>query len=157
MRTEINLLERTGTFQSNGINSFVSFPENQYICFIDELKWFMDGSLVELGVSEGGSGSKFVSTHPEQDSLSFVSRKASYSLKDYIIEAEEVDEILVADAAIYPSDGSVTVETGAIMRSFKGASILVNRDKRYHKLFDADVTIHGSKSYTGRAFCKLQG
>ena len=157
LRTEINLLERTGKFQSNGINSFVSFPENKYICFIDELKWFMDGSLVELGISDSGSGSKFVSTHPDQDSLSFVSRKASYSLKDYIIEAEEVDEILVADAAIYPSDGSVTVEIGAIMRSFKGASILVNRDKRYHELFDADVTIHGSKSYTGRAFVSYKG
>ena len=65
----MNLLERTGTFQSNGNNSFVAFPENQYICFIDELKWFMDRSLVELGVSEGGSGSRFVSTHPEQDSF----------------------------------------------------------------------------------------
>ena len=84
----------------------------------------MDRSLVELGVSEGGSGSRFLSTHPEQDSLFFVSRKASYSLKDYIIEAEEVDEILVADAAIYPGDGSVTVETGAIMRSFKVNAIL---------------------------------
>ena len=157
LRTEINLLERTGTFQSNGNNSFVAFPENQYICFIDELKWFMDRSLVELGVSEGGSGSRFVSTHPEQDSLSFVSRKASYSLKDYIIEAEEVDEILVADAAIYPGDGSVTVETGAIMRSFKGASILVNRDKRYHELFDADVTIYGGKSYAGRASVNYKG
>ena len=76
LRTEINLLERTGTFQSNGNNSFVTFPENQYICFIDELKWFMDRGMVELGVSEGGNGSRFVSTHPEQDSLSFVSRKA---------------------------------------------------------------------------------
>ena len=53
LRTEINLLKRTGTFQSNGNNSFVEFPENQYICFIDELKWYMDKSLVELGVSEG--------------------------------------------------------------------------------------------------------
>jgi hypothetical protein len=49
LRTEINLVERTGTFQSNGTGSFVSFPENQYICYIDELKWFMDRSLVELG------------------------------------------------------------------------------------------------------------
>ena len=157
LRTEINLLERTGKFQSNGNNSFVAFPENQYICFIDELKWFMDISLVELGVSEGGIGSKFVSTHSDQDSLFFISRKASYSLKDYIIEAKEVDEILVADAAIYPADGSVTVETGAIMRSLKGASILVNRDKRYHELFDADVSIHGGKSYAGHAYVNYMG
>ena len=157
LQTEINLLERTGTFQSNGNNSFVAFPENQYICFIDELKWYMDRSLVELGVSEGGSGSRFVSTHPEQDSLSFVSRKASYSLKDYIIQAQEVDEIQVADVAIYPTDGNVTVETGAKMRSFSSASILVNREERYHNLFDADVTVYGAKSYSGRASVIYKG
>ena len=157
LRTEINLIERTGTFQSNGNNSFVAFPENQYICFIDELKWFMDRSMVELGVSEGGSGSRFVSTHPDQDSLSFVSRKATYSLKDYIIEAQEVDEIQVADAAIYPADGNVTVETGAIMRSFTAASILVNREERYHELFDADITIYGGKSYSGKASVNYKG
>ena len=157
LRTEINLIERTGTFQSNGNNSFVAFPENQYICFIDELKWFMDRSMVELGVSEGGSGSRFVSTHLDQDSLSFVSRKATYSLKDYIIEAQEVDEIQVADAAIYPADGNVTVETGAIMRSFTAASILVNREERYHELFDADITIYGGKSYSGKASVNYKG
>ena len=151
LQTEINILERTGTFQSNGTNSFVSFPENKYICYIDELKWYMDKSLVELGVSEGGSGSKFVSVHQDQDSLSFVSRKASYSLIDYIIQAKEVDEIVVADAAIHPSDGAVTVETEAKMRSFTGANILVNTEERYHELFDADVTIYGGKNYKGKA------
>ena len=43
------------------------------------------------------------------------------------------------------------------MRSFKGASILVNTDKRYHELFDADVTIYGGKSYTGRASVNYKG
>jgi hypothetical protein len=157
LRTEINLVERTGTFQSNGTGSFVSFPENQYICYIDELKWFMDRSLIELGVSAGGSGSKFVSVHPEQDSLSFVSRKASYSLKDYIIQAEEVDEIQVADAAIYPADGAVTVETGSIMRTLYNATLMVNRDERYHELFDATIDIQGGKSYSGRASVNYKG
>ncbi len=157
LRTEINLVERTGTFQSNGTGSFVSFPENQYICYIDELKWYMDRSLVELGVSAGGSGSKFVSVHTEQDTLSFVSRKASYSLKDYIIQAEEVDEIQVADAAIYPADGAVTVETGSIMRTLYNATLMVNRDERYHELFDATIDIQGGKSYSGRASVNYKG
>lgn len=157
LQTKINLTERTGTFQSNGTGSFVSFPENQYICYIDELKWYMDKSLVELGVSDGGLGSRFVSVHPEQDSLSFVSRKASYSLKDYIIQAKEVDEIQVADAAIYPADGEVTVETGSIMRTFNNASLLVNRDERYHELFDATIDVIGGKSYAGRASVNYKG
>ena len=56
----------------------------------------------------------------------FISKRASYSLKDYIIEAEEVDDE-VADALLFPPDGFVTVETEAIMRSFKGASLLYRK------------------------------
>ena len=52
LQTEIDLIQRTGTFKSNGSGSFVTFPENKYICFIDQLKWFMDESHVELGASE---------------------------------------------------------------------------------------------------------
>ena len=117
----------------------------------------MDQSLVELGVSAGGSGSKFVSVHPDQDSLSFVSRKASYSLKDYIIQAEEVDEIQVADADILPADGALTVETGSIMRTLYNATLMINRDERYHELFDATIDIQGGKSYSGRASVNYKG
>jgi hypothetical protein len=86
-----------------------------------------------------------------------VSRKASYSLKDYIIQAEEVDEIQVADAAIYPADGAVTVETGSIMRTLYNATLMVNRDERYHELFDATIDIQGGKSYSGRASVNYKG
>ena len=48
---------------------------------------------------------QFVSVHPHQDSLRFISTAASYSLKDYIIEAGGVEEIVVADAEIYPNEG----------------------------------------------------
>lgn len=157
LNTEINLLDRTGVFQSNGTGSFVKFPENQYICYIDQLKWFMDNAQVELGASEGGVGSKFVSLHPEQDSLRFVSASASYSLKDYIIEAEGVEEIVVADAEIYPNEGKVTVETNALMRTLKDASLLVNRLERYHQLFDATIDIQGRNSYTGEASLVFEG
>lgn len=157
LRTEINLFKRNGIFQSNGKKSFVSFPENQYICFIDELKWSMDSSLLELGIPGGGVGSKFVSTHLDQDSLSFISKMASYNLIDYIIKADKVDEIYVADAVIYPPNGSVVVETDAKMRPFYDASILVNRNARYHELFDADVTIYGSKNYKGNASVNYKG
>lgn len=157
LQTEIDLIERTGIFESNGSGSFVSFPENQYICFIDQLKWFMDESHVELGASEFGSGSKFVSVHPDQDSLRFVSTSASYSLKDYIIEAGGVEEIVVADAEIYPNEGKVTVETGAFMRTLEDATLLVNRVDRYHQLFDATINIQGRYSYTGEATITYQG
>ena len=52
----------------------------------------MDETFIELGASVGGLGSKFVSVHPEQDSL-FLFKKATYGLQDYIIKAEEFDQI----------------------------------------------------------------
>ncbi len=157
LQTEIDLIQRTGTFQSNGSGSFVTFPENLYICYIDQLKWFMDKSQVELGASEFGLGSKFVSVHPDQDSLRFVSTAASYSLKDYIIEAGGVEKIVVADAEIYPNEGSVTVETGAFMQTLENATLLVNRDERFHQLFDATISIQGRYSYTGEGTITYQG
>ena len=40
---------REGVFHSNGAGSFVELPANQYICYIDKLKWAMDEELLTLG------------------------------------------------------------------------------------------------------------
>ena len=39
LRTHIDLQSREGIFNSNGAGSFVELPANQYICYIDQLKW----------------------------------------------------------------------------------------------------------------------
>ena len=44
------------------------------------------------------NGSTFVSAHPDQDSISFIAKHANYSLIDYILYAQGVDSISVADA-----------------------------------------------------------
>ena len=157
LKTEIDFSKRHGTFNSNGSNSFVSLPENQYLCYIDQLKWFMDETFIELGASEGGKGSRFVSVHPEQDSLSFYSKKATYSLQDYILKAEEVDEIEVADAVIYPANKSVRVEKNANMNRFYKSSLVVKNEENTHQLYDADISIFGKYNYTGFASAKFLG
>lgn len=157
LRTEIDFLQRYGTFNSNGANSYVSLPENQYLCYIDELKWYMDETFIELGASDGGLGSRFVSIHPDQDSLSFYSKKATYSLQDYIIKAEEVDEIPVADAVIYPFNQSVRVERNAIMNRLYNSTLAIKNEQFTHDLFDADISIFGKNNYSGFASTKFLG
>ena len=157
LKTEIDFLKRHGTFNSNGSNSFVSLPENQYLCYIDELKWYMDETFIELGASVGGLGSKFVSVHPEQDSLFFYSKKATYSLQDYIIKAEEVDQIEVADAVIFPANKSVRVEKYAKMNRLYKSSLKVKNEQNTHDLYDADISIFGKNSYTGYASTRFLG
>ena len=160
VKTEIDLIERSGFFKSNGSGSFVTFPENQYICFIDELKWLMDEDKVNLGSSEFGSGSKFVSIKPDQDSLEFIAISADYALNDYIIKAKGVKEILVADAVISPNQGDVVVETDAYMRLLNNAIIRIDSLDSlgsYHELFNAEINIDGKNSYRGSAVINYKG
>ena len=158
LKTKINLVNRIAQFNSNGSGSFVSFPSNKYICYIDELKWFMDKKEVVLGSEDSfGKGSKFISVHENQDSLSFVSKSSSYNLNDYIIKANGVEKIDVADAVISPTDGRVVVRSNAKMDKLFKTSILVNKDEKFHNLFDSDVDIFSKNDYSGIGFIKYTG
>ena len=158
LQTKINMVSRVAQFNSNGSGSFVKFPSNKYICYIDELKWFMDKKEVVLGNIDGfGSGSKFISIHDDQDSLSFVSKSSTYNLNDYIIKANGVDEIEVADAVISPSDGKLVVRSNAKMDKLSKASIVVNKAEKYHNLYDSDIEIFGKRDYSGLGFTKYLG
>ena len=72
---------------------------------MEEFKWYMDNDDIELSAGEAKTtdasgvkldGAQFISTHPEQDSLSFFSSKAKYDLKNKVIYADGVKFINVA-------------------------------------------------------------
>jgi len=150
LRSHIDVKLREGEFYSNGTGSFVELPANQYICYIDKLKWSMDEDLLTLGdeVDSTSSGFEFISIHPYQDSLNFIATTANYSLKDYIIHAYGVMDINVADAIIYPDSGVLTVEKNAIIQTLYGAKILANDLTEYHTFSNALVDIKSAHSYT---------
>jgi len=156
VKAVVDMEKHTAEFKSNGGGSYVSFPINQYICFIDQFKWYMDKKVMELGKKQEQKGAKltireseFISVHPQQDSLRFTAPSADYSLTDYIISAEQVKELLVADASIRPDSGLITVEKNAVMRPFKNAQIIANTTTKYHTMLNANVTVTGRKSYSG--------
>lgn len=167
-KSHIDFNERKGEFASNGGASFVEFPINQYICSIDEFDWFMDSYEITIGSTEKEAemakydnlsirelidvpleGSEFISIHPDQDSLRFTSTLASYNLKDFILHAEDVKYIRVADAAIFPTDKKIVINPGAKMNTIPDAKILTNTVTRYHEIYDAVIDIKGKKKYTG--------
>ncbi|MBL7923743.1 MAG: hypothetical protein JNL88_06060 [Bacteroidia bacterium] len=155
VKSRIDLVKRFGDFISNGKGSFVSFPLNQYICYIAQFKWFIDKQEVEFGEDYKDNtklnieGSDFVSINPFQDSLRWNAGLARYSLIDYLIKARKVKEILVADASIQPNDSStIVIERNAVMRPLQEAKIVANTSTRYHMISDATVNVLGRKSYT---------
>lgn len=163
VNSNIDFKKRVGEFVANGGASFVDFPMNSYICFMDQFKWFMDDFELELSSSDknastgeatagGGNdldlaGSEFISTHADQDSLKFISPKANYDLKKYIIKAHDVKYINVADARVYPSDGEVVVKKAAELVPLEGAKIVANVTTQYHTITNSTVEIKARRKY----------
>ncbi len=162
VNSKIDFKKRVGEFVANGGASFVDFPMNSYICFMDQFKWFMDDFELELSSSDGNAskaastaggndldlaGSEFISTHKDQDSLKFISPKANYDLKKYIIKAHDVKYINVADARIYPSDGEVVVKKAAELVPLDSAKIIANVTTQYHTINNSTVEIRARRSY----------
>lgn len=161
VRSHIDFNTRIGDFKSNGGGSYVSFPLNQYICYIDQFKWFMDQKEIELSstnqtVAEDSlntglslTGSDFISVEPRQDSLRFKAPLARYSLKDYLIKAEKVAVIQTADASVIPDSGKVVVERYAKMRTLKDSRVIANNTTKFHTIYNANIDILGRKKYEG--------
>jgi hypothetical protein len=169
-KTSIDFDQRIGKFSNLSEQSSLSFPFNQYICSLDEASWMMDDDRLILnnnviskifGIENLNfnqildldlSGSGFTSTHPEQDSLSFFCLEAEYDLVKYAIEAKDVKIIRVADAAIFPDDGRVTILQDARMQTLESATIIANTTSRLHLINDARVAVFSKNSFEGRGY-----
>jgi len=150
--------ERVGEFVSNGDETVVEFPVNQYICFMDRFKWYMDDGDIELESDRTDalassdlhlSGSNFISINPDQDSLRFMAPKARYDLKAHTITATEVEYINVADAFIYPDSGQVIIRKRAKMDQLTNARVLASYVNKFHNIYNASVNINARRDYTG--------
>lgn len=169
-KSHIDLEKRIGEFRNKGVGSKVEFPVNQYICYMDQLDWLMDKSEINLinniseripGIEQMSSeqladadlrGSEFISVNPVQDSLSFYCFKASYNLKETIIHAENVKLIHTGDAAVFPARGEVTILQKAKMKELEDALILANRTTKYHRIYNADVSVLSRMSYRAKGY-----
>ena len=161
VNAHVDFEKRMGEFKSNGKGSIVKFPVNQYICFMESFKWYMDDATIELGDSKAGAaaadtkrdldleGPEFISVHPKQDSLRFQAPSAKYDLKKFVISARNVKYINVADAQVYPDSGNVYVDKNAVMRTFTNAKIVANTVTKFHNLYNCTVNAYGRKSYAG--------
>ncbi len=153
----VKLDERVGEFVSNGTETKVEFPVNQYICFMDRFKWYMDQGDIQLESDRTAaagsedlqlSGSNFVSMRPDQDSLSFMAPKARYDLKRHLITANEVQYIQVADALVTPDSMRVRIRRNAEMDPLQNTVITANYVTKYHRIYNATTNIKAKRNYT---------
>ena len=159
----IDFDERVGEFASNDGETKIELPANQYICFMDEFKWYMDKDEMEMSsareplqdfvidTDDAVSKSNFYSTRNDQDSLNFLAPTAFYDISEAVIQCEDVKFIRTADAFVEPDSGRVTVRRRAQMDRLYRAVIVANVVTRHHRLFDAQVDILGRFDYEAEA------
>ncbi len=187
---DVDFNKKLGLFNSNGKNSYIDLPVNQYKCYMNFFSWHMGINQIDIGTTqklrsdsipdialadslynsldtdsasylvsfadtvlspnELASSSRFVSTHYDQDSLSFYASSSTYDIKYHIIKAKGVKFIPVADAFIFPS-GILTILSDAKIKTLVNARILVDRKTSFHKFYDASVDIVGAKKYIASA------
>ena len=158
-KAHVDFQTRKGEFLSNGSGSFIDFPENQYIAFMNKFTWYMESNDIELSADVKATtgaqkdiqleGAKFISVHPDQDSLTFFSPAAKFDVNHSIIYANEVKYIQVADAMIYPDSSKIIVDKHAKIRTLENARILANFVTQYHNIYNATVNILARKNYIG--------
>lgn len=161
VNAHIDFANRVGEFKSNGDETKVEFPVNEYICYMDEFKWFMDKNDIALETSRematdfvidtelDMSRSNFFSVNANQDSLNFMAPKAVYDLDSYTITADQIPWIRVADAKITPDSGRVVIRRKAKMDPLANATILSNYVTQYHTIEEASVTLLSRFDYVG--------
>jgi hypothetical protein len=163
VNSNVDFDKRQGLFKSNGGETKIEFPTNQYICFMDQFTWFMDRDEMDLSSSRKAADDLVIDTNDEQkksnffsiaegqDSLNFLSSKAKYDLRKSRLTCSKIQYIVVADSKITPDSGKVVIEKFANMQPLLRAQMLSNYVTQYHKLFNADLKIEGRKKYSGKA------
>ncbi len=159
--------KRKADFESNEGQKRVDFKQNMYMCYMDKFTWYMDEEKTEFTASEDPmiavkgktireiadmslSGTQFISTHPDQDNLNFMSQRGVYSQRQKLIHAFGVPRIDVADAVIIPGDNEVKIYAKAEMDELHEAELLVNKETQYHTIYDGVFKVRGKHSYSGR-------
>lgn len=156
VKSHVDYKGRFASFKANGKAEPIEFPINQYICFMEEFKWYMDNGAIDLTSSKSTQvsadvkleGSKFISVNAKQDSLFFFSPLARYDSRRHRITAQKVQYINAADSRIYPDSGEVVIRKKAKMDPLLDSRIVTNSVTEYHTVYNANTSILGRKNYT---------
>lgn len=167
-KTDVDLIARKGEFESAGKSARMEMPKNKMLCTVDAFDWMMDQRVVNLRntavvsaevyanksqdqLIDFNSGNlRFVSTDPKQDSLSFFATTSQYDMNKNVLDVADARVIKVADAAVFPKNGKVTINPDGKMNELKQAEIIANTKDRFYKFYNAAVAITSKFNYTAK-------
>jgi hypothetical protein len=148
---KVNFDKQTGIFLANDEFVVTSLPYNRYETSMNEFDWDMRNALVSFRSLPGKPG-RFLSVHPDQDSLYFNGESASFNLRTNELSIGGVPHIISADAFIYPPDGKIQVLPGGVMSRLENAQIVADTLTQLHVINRATVNINGRKDFTASGY-----
>lgn len=147
VESDVDFDERVGTFITNVPEVATELPYNRYKTSMGRFDWDFDAKTIDLSPPQGREFATFTSTHPRQDSLSFLAKHGLFNMETSLLTAYDVPRIAVADAWVIPSEGRVTIGEDAVMHKLLNSEIVVDTTTQHHRFYNAEVEIFGKKSY----------
>ena len=148
---KVDMVNRKGEFLLQGEDASVHFIANQYVAYINSIKWNMDDKTIDLKSTNEEQIPWFVSVDTLQDSLRFQAKAASYSLITNELDVSEILGIEVADAMIYPDSLKFAILDNGWMEGLENAEVRIGVDKNEHILEKANIEILSSNQFRGDA------
>ncbi len=162
----INFIDSIGSFKAIDTITDVQFKHNFYKCYMDRFTWLMKKEVIgivkpltasakkvfnetdifKVNEEELG-GVKFISTHPNQNELTFKSDTALFDIRKKNITAYNVKLIHSADALIFPST-AVVIYKNAQMQTLADCRIVTEPEHKFHLIYNSTVNISGRLLYT---------
>jgi hypothetical protein len=125
---QLDMIQREGSFTSRGDYTLINMPANLYETRLNQINWFMDRdevlmkqtvnlpeNRIDIGIdSLMFNGPSYISNHPKQDSLNFVSPLAIFNYTNNELNAEKVKFMEIGDSYVFPNEGKVQVLEKAV-------------------------------------------
>jgi hypothetical protein len=170
IKTVVDFPSRTARFEALSSLKPMFFPINQYKSYLNTLEWSIDEEKLAIkgaSVHRFGDGKHtlqatpdkrhprgalFVSTHPLQHELNYISPQTDIDLDNNFIYSHEVKLIEVADATLFPGDGEFTIKPDARYNTLQKAEIEANNDTKYHKFYEVTANISSRIKYSASGY-----
>ena len=151
LKGNVDFDQQYAQFEANGEYMDVNLPHNRYSTTADEFDWDMAAEQITFKIIEGQQG-QFVSTDPNRDSLNFTGKTATFDLKTSFLDIGGVENIISADAFVYPAEQKVLVKPGGDMDTLYDARIVADTLTQFHVINRATVHIKGRKDFQASGF-----
>lgn len=151
VKSDVDFDEQLATFQANDEFLETTLPAIQYRTSMNEFTWDMAAENITFK-SDPSKPGRFVSIHPDQDSLFFEGGEAFYDLKTDELKVSGVPYIIAADAFIYPDSNYLEIGRGGVMATLENAKIIADTLNQYHVINRATVDVLGKRLYKATGF-----